>query len=124
MEVMQSRIWENRSALEVQWAFQSIYGVGQQIANLSVLLLEYRFDIRFSDLDHRKMDIKADTHTCQYYIGLVWQRMRLLIKLLMQPDVYNPGYPGAIDGILWVVGRTWCHPSWPKCEACPLTFGV
>ena len=32
----------------------------------------------------------------------------------------NHEYAGAIDGVLWVIGRTWCHASWPKCGECPL----
>jgi len=32
----------------------------------------------------------------------------------------HPAYPGDLGAILWVVGRTWCHPSQPACQAYPL----
>ena len=32
----------------------------------------------------------------------------------------NPEYPGVIDGILWKVGREYCHNTNPDCESCPL----
>jgi endonuclease III len=33
----------------------------------------------------------------------------------------NPDYPGEFDGILWLIGRTWCHPSNPDCQSCCMT---
>jgi uncharacterized HhH-GPD family protein len=113
-------IWRNRSAAEVKRTFKSIYGVGQQIANLSVLLLEQRYNIHFSDLDHQKMDIKADSHTCRVL-------HRLGVAADDSPDEavaaarrINPDYPGELDAPLWVIGRRWCKSTGPICSACPL----
>lgn len=32
-----------------------------------------------------------------------------------------PERPGALDGPAWVVGRTWCRPSFPRCPSCVLS---
>lgn len=118
-----SRIWKGRTAAEVKAIFRNLYGVGPQLANLSVLLIEQRFGIRFSDLDHTQMDIKADTHTRRvlYRLGVAWSE---------EPDAaihaaraLNPSFPGELDPPLWIIGRTWCHASDPDCRNCPV-FGV
>jgi hypothetical protein len=58
-----ARIWTGKRASEVKRTFQSIYGVGDGIANMAVLLIEQAFPIRFNDLDRPRMDIKPDVHT-------------------------------------------------------------
>jgi endonuclease III len=115
-----SRIWTDRTATEVKAAFRGIYGVGEQIANLSVLLLEYRYGVRFSDLDHSKMDIQADLHTCR-----VLSRLGVAIDgspgdAIAAARRLHPAYPGDLDAPLVMIGRTWCHRSQPACQACPL----
>ena len=93
-----SLIWRGKSAFEVKSVFQSIYGVGQGIANMSVLLIEQAYEIQFPDLDRRFMDIKPDVHT-----------MRVLYRLGAAEEIsetdavsaarkLNPDYPGEIDG--------------------------
>lgn len=115
-----SLIWRGKSAFEVKSVFQSIYGVGQGIANMSVLLIEQAYDIQFPDLDRRFMDIKPDVHT-----------MRVLYRLGVSDDIaehaaisaareLNPDYPGAIDGPLWTIGREYCHSQNPACAKCPM----
>jgi len=115
-----SRIWMEKSAAEVNKTFQSIYGVGPGIANMSVLLIEKAYSIRFSDLDRKTMDIKPDVHT-----------MRVLFRLGATEEIsesaavaaarkLNPDYPGEIDAPLWIIGREWCHAQKPDCNRCPM----
>lgn len=115
-----SGMWYGKSASEVKNSFQSVYGVGPGIANMSVLLIEKAYGIRFSDLDRKGMDIKADVHT-----------MRVLYRLgasdhMSEPAAVNaarkmhPDYPGEIDAPLWVIGRRWCHAQGPDCNSCPM----
>ena len=115
-----SKIWVGKSAFEVKSVFQSIYGVGQGIANMSVLLIEQAYDMEFPDLDRRFMDIKPDVHT-----------MRVLYRLGASEDIteqaaiaaareMSPDYPGAIDGLLWTLGREYCFAHHPNCGRCPM----
>ncbi|MDF1513859.1 MAG: iron-sulfur cluster loop, partial [Anaerolineae bacterium] len=84
------------------------------------LLLEYRFGIQFTDKDHTVMNIKADTHTCRVLYRLGIAEDKSTDSAINAARRLNPEYPGAIDGVLWVVGRTWCHSTRPKCIECPL----
>ena len=117
-----TKIWTGKSARDVKRTFQSIHGVGNGIANMAVLLIEKAFPIRFNDLDRRHMDIKPDVHT-----------MRVLYRLgvsdnLSEQDAIDaarflsPEFPGAVDGALWYIGRSWCYPTAPKCSSCPVEF--
>jgi endonuclease III len=113
-------IWKNRCAMDVKRTLLSVYGVGNGIANMTLILIESVYDITFSDIDYTKMDIKPDVHT-----------MRVLYRLGASPSIntdsailaarhISPSYPGAIDGPLWSVGRNWGHPASADCGSCPL----
>jgi uncharacterized HhH-GPD family protein len=113
-----ARIWKGRSATDVTSTFEEIHGVGPQIANLSVLLLEYRYGVRFPD--HSKMDIEADALTCRVLHRLGVARDETPTEAIAAARRLHPGYPGALDAPLWVTGRKRCHPSAPECSQCPL----
>jgi endonuclease III len=115
-----SNIWNGKRASEVKRTFQSIHGVGSGIANMAVLLIEAVFPIRFDDLDRKNMDIKPDVHTIR-----VLYRLGVSYAMTEQAAVdaarqLNPLYPGAVDGPLWLIGRTWCFASDPQCATCCL----
>ena len=115
-----SGIWINRPAHAVTKTFQSIFGVGTGIANMSVLLIEKAYGIRFSDLDRPHMDIKADVHTKRvlYRLGVsLEQTENSAIKAARR---MSPEYPGELDAPLWVIGRKWCHALNPMCVDCPM----
>ncbi|MCJ7737555.1 MAG: hypothetical protein MUQ10_09625 [Anaerolineae bacterium] len=64
--------------------------------------------------------MKADSYTCR-----VLFRLGVLADESPDPAIaaarrLHRAYPGDLDGVLWVVGRTWCHPGGPECQACPL----
>ncbi len=115
-----SRIWAGQMAAEVKATFRGIHGVGPQIANLSVLLLEDRYGIRFPDLDHRTMDIKADLHTRRVLHRLGVAADDSEGSAIAAARRLHPSYPGELDGPLVTIGRTWCHPGRPDCKGCPL----
>lgn len=113
-------IWRNRTAAYVKSNFQRIYGVGPGIASMIVLLLEKCFKIRFTDLDHKAMDVKPDVH-----IVRVFQRLGFITRpdqneALKAARRLNPEYPGALDGPTWVIGKKWCTPFTTRCAICPL----
>lgn len=117
-----TKIWTGKSAREVKRTFQSIHGVGNGIANMAVLLIEKAFPIRFNDLDRVRMDIKPDVHTMR-----VLYRLGVSDNLSEQEAIdaarfLSPEFPGAVDGALWYIGRSWCYATTPKCSACPVEF--
>ncbi|MCA9316798.1 MAG: hypothetical protein KDB73_15035 [Planctomycetes bacterium] len=111
-------IWRGRSAGEVRRTFRRIHGVGPALANMAVLLIEQSFGVMFEDVDRPSIDIKPDVHTA-----------RVLHRLGVAPEetpdaaveaarLLHPAYPGALDAPLWVIGRTWCKASSPRCDEC------
>jgi endonuclease III len=113
-------IWQNQKAAEVRKTFLSVYGVGPGIASMAVLLIEKAYAIRFSDLDHSRMDIKPDVNTMR-----VLYRLGVANRVEEQEAVYaarylNPAFPGELDAALWIIGRRWCAASNPACRQCPM----
>lgn len=113
-------IWNGRSAAEVRETFLGVYGVGPGIANMAVLLIEKAFDIRFSDLDRARMDIKPDVHTVRVLHRMGLSSSPTEAAALLAARTANPAYPGELDGILWHIGREWCFAIGPRCPVCPV----
>jgi len=113
-------IWRGRSAAEVKNTFLRIYGVGEGIANMAVLLIEKAFGVRFSDLDRRTMDIKPDVHTCRVLHRLGVASDTSANAAIEGARWLSPDYPGEVDGPLWLIGRRWCRPAAPRCPECPV----
>ena len=113
-------IWEGKKAKEVKQTFLSVYGVGNGIANMILILIEDAYGVAFSDLDHSKMDIKPDVHTMRvlYRLGIsskIDERNAIEAARLISPQ-----YPGAIDGPLWYLGKSHCHTIDPRCGMCKM----
>lgn len=113
-----SKIWQGKRASEVKRTFLSVHGVGPGIANMAVLLIEAAFSIRFDDLDRRNMDVKPDVHTIRVLYRLGVSQAMTEQAAVEAARRLNPDYPGAVDGPLWNIGRTWCHAIAPRCSLC------
>jgi endonuclease III len=116
-----ARIWTGKRAAEVNRTFRSIYGVGPGIASMAVLLIEQAFPIRFPDLDRPRMDIKPDVHTKRVLYRLGMSEREDEIAAVEATRWMNPGWPGALDGVLWWIGRNRCRPTNPNCSTCPIS---
>ena len=115
-----AQIWVGKTAGQVKRTFQSIYGVGEGIANMSVLLIEAAYPIRFNDLERPRMDIKPDVHTMRVLYRLGVSGAESEIEAIEAARSINPSYPGEIDGALWEIGREWCYATNPNCVQCPM----
>lgn len=87
---------------------------------MSVLLIEKAYGIRFSDMDRRTMEIKADVHTMRVLYRLGMSAERSESAAIAAARRMNPDYPGEIDAPLWVIGRNWCLNYHPQCRKCPM----
>lgn len=114
------RLWENRSSSAVKATFERIYGVGPGIASMIILLLERWFGVHFDDVDHRNMDVKPDVHIIRVFHRLGFIDESDSRSVLEAARRLNPNYPGELDSPAWVIGRTWCTASIPKCKRCPV----
>lgn len=115
-----AKIWEGKRAFEVKRKFESIYGVGPGIANMTVLLIEKAFGIRFDDLDHAQMDIKPDVHTMRVLYRLGISKEQSEEAAIDAARILNPDFPGQLDSALWEIGRKYCHSRSPECAMCPM----
>lgn len=113
-----TKIWQNHSAAYVQSVFRRVYGVGPGIASMIVLLLEKCFKIHFTDLDHRSMDVKPDVHVIRVFQRIGFINVPDANEALKAARKLNPDYPGALDGPAWIIGKQWCSPFVPQCNAC------
>ena len=114
-------IWKGKSAAEVHRTFKSLFGVGEGIANMALLLIEKAYRIKFSDLDRKGMDIKPDVHTMRVLCRLGVAESESESAAVHAARHLSPDFPGAIDGPLWTIGREWCHAHHPDCAHCPLS---
>lgn len=115
-----SLIWLDKRAVNVKNTFSRIYGVGPGIANMSVLLIEKAYGVRFSDLDRPGMDIKADVHTMRVLYRLGVSSNQTEKDALEATRVMHPEYPGELDAPLWIIGRQCCHAFNPNCKECSM----
>lgn len=114
------RIWQNKTAAYVKAMLRRIYGVGPGIASMTVLLLERCLRIRFSDIDHQNMDVKTDVHVVRVFQRLGFIAVPDSAEALKAARKLNPEYPGVLDAPTWVIGKKWCTPFAPQCDACPM----
>jgi len=115
-----SKIWKSKTASYVKATFQRIYGVGPGISSMIVLLLERCFGVHFTDLDHKRMDVKPDVHIVRVFHRLGFISVLNETEALKAARRLNTEYPGALDPPTWIIGKKWCTPIHPRCNGCPL----
>ena len=115
-----TKIWRNKTSTYVKATFQRIYGVGPGIASMIVLLLERCLRVRFTDIDHRNMDLKPDVHIVRVFHRLGFVSESNETEALKAARTLNPEYPGALDPPSWIIGKKWCTPFAPQCPHCPV----
>ncbi len=109
-------IGRDRTAHQVQVLLRRVYGVGEGIASMGVILLARCRGERFPDWSG--INVKPDAH-----VRRVLYRLGVAAKADEADAVeaaarLNPEYPGALDPALWVIGRRWCREKGPKCAEC------
>jgi endonuclease III len=119
-----SVMWEGKpSSQEIVLRFMEFKGCGFKIANMAPNLLYRYFGVEFSD--YRFFDIAPDVHTTRVFsrLGLTPATSNAeaaKIYTICSARELNPEFPGIVDSVCWKAGRTYCSPSNPKCEECPL----
>jgi endonuclease-3 len=113
-----ANLWRDKRAADVDRTLQSIYGVGEGIANMGVLLIEKGFGVRFSD--RTRMDIKSDVHTMRVAYRLGVSEEITEEAAMAATRKMHPAFPGELDAPLWEIGRRWCFALKPNCTDCPM----
>ncbi|MCB1246265.1 MAG: hypothetical protein KDB69_03250 [Acidimicrobiia bacterium] len=114
-----SRIWSGApEAQAVQARFREFVGISQKKAAMAVELLERDLGIRIAALEGS--DIAYDIHVRRVMLRTALATEDSVGHMVRRARSLHPSRPGALDYPLWDIGRTWCHKTEPRCEACVL----
>lgn len=114
-----SRVWSGRpTALELRERLLAFPGVGHKKAAMATELLIRTFGVPVRE--HAGAAVAYDVHVRRVMLrtGLVARDDRHEVELAARE--VSPERPSLIDLPLWLVGRSWCRPARPACDACRL----
>ena len=115
-----SNIWKDKQkSATIVRRFLEFKGVGIKIATMAANLLARDFKVPMAD--HICIDISPDTHIKRVFrrIGFTSKDSSVDEIIYKAKEVY-PLYPGVLDNACFQIGRTWCKPKNPNCNACYL----
>ncbi len=83
----------------------------------NILVREYHIELS----DYYSIDISPDVQVKRifYRMGLVENEEDVSSIVYKARELY-PEFPGIIDVACWEIGRTYCNPTTPNCNECPL----
>ncbi len=115
-----SKIWSDKpSSAAVVYRFLQFKGAGIKIATMATNILVREYHIELSD--YYSIDISPDVQVKRifYRMGLVENEEDVSSIVYKARELY-PEFPGIIDVACWEIGRTYCNPTTPNCNECPL----
>lgn len=114
-----SRIWTRGStALEVTERLTRFHGIGRKKAAMAVQILTRHFGAEIDGLERGTVAYDVQVRRVFLRTGLVDRDTPEEIEAAAARAF--PAAPGRLDLPTWLVGRQWCHPRRPDCEACRL----
>lgn len=112
-------IWEpGTHVLEVQQRLLSFDGIGDKKAAMATELLRRYFGVPFAGVEHGS--VAYDVHVRRVFLrsGLAEEDTPRSVAAAARDAC--PDAPGSLDLAAWLVGRDWCRPRDPRCDACRL----
>jgi len=113
-------IWEpGTHVLEVTRRLLEFDGIGEKKAAMAVELLMRYFGVHLEGAECGS--VAYDVHVRRVFLrsGLAAEDTPAAIREAAQRAC--PDAPGSLDLAAWLVGRDWCRPRDPRCEACRLS---
>jgi endonuclease III len=113
-----SRIWADEpSSAELVYRFLEFRGVGPKIATMAANILARQFKVPLRD--YYSIDVSADVHVKRVFerLGLVGPNADVN-QVIFRARSLSPKFPGLLDFPAWEIGRQWCRPKRPSCQAC------
>jgi uncharacterized HhH-GPD family protein len=110
-------IWADEpTAVELMERLARFQGIGRKKAAMAVELLTRVFGVRVRELEHGT--VAYDTHVRRVFLrsGLVDRDTPADID--RAAAAAYPDAPGRLDLPAWLIGRQWCRPLGPDCDAC------
>lgn len=112
-------IWEpGTHVLEVHKRLLAFDGIGEKKAAMAVELLRRYFGVPLVGAEHGT--VAYDVHVRRVFLrsGLAEEDTPAAIADAARTAC--PDAPGSLDLAAWLVGRDWCRPHDPRCDACRL----
>ena len=112
-------IWDDEPTVsELHRRLQAFDGIGQKKAAMAVEILERDLGVAVRDVTGS--DVAYDVHVRRVFLRAGLADADDLAHMVERARLAHPERPGALDLPAWDVGRRWCRPRDPDCDACPL----
>lgn len=114
-----ARIWEPGShVLEITRRLMAFDGIGEKKAAMAIEILRRYFGVPMCGVECGS--VAYDVHVRRVFLrtGLAEADSPEAIRDAARRAC--PNAPGTLDLAAWLVGRDWCRPREPRCEACRL----
>ena len=115
-------VWKSRTARDGYLHLGAFSGIGQKKASMAVnILCRHLGWLNPQPAELRTIDVSYDVHVRRVFLRLGLAESDTMPAILQAARELSPDYPGKLDLGAWYVGRTWCRPSRPDCEACRMS---
>lgn len=114
-----TRLWSDRpTAIELMARLERFNGIGHKKAAMAVELLTRCFGADVAEMHGGTVAYDVQVRRVFLRTGLVDVDSRAEIERAASRAC--PSSPGMLDLPAWLIGRQWCHPKDPACDACRL----
>jgi uncharacterized HhH-GPD family protein len=114
-----SLIWPDGShVLDVTQRLMAFDGIGRKKALMAVEILSRHFGARF--VGRECGQVAYDVHVRRVFLRTGLADEDSVIAVESAAARACPDSPGTLDLPAWLIGRQWCRPRAPRCEACRL----
>jgi uncharacterized HhH-GPD family protein len=114
-----ARIWpEGAHVLEVTERLLAFDGIGEKKAAMIVEILRRHFGVKLAGAECG--GVAYDVHVRRVFLrtGLATDDAPAVVQAAARAAC--PEAPGTLDLATWLIGREWCRPRQPRCDACRL----
>jgi uncharacterized HhH-GPD family protein len=113
------RLWSDApTAAELRRRLEAFPGIGQKKAAMAVEILARDLGKPLRELTGS--DVAYDVHLRRVFLRTGLAEHDEVGHMVAVARALYPDRPGALDLPAWDIGRRWCRPVDPDCQACPL----
>lgn len=114
-----SRIWHDTPTAEtLRRRFELFDGIGQKKSAMAVELLAREMGVEIEGM--HGSDVAVDVHVRRVFLRTGVAARDDVGHMIEVARKLHPERPGELDNAVGEIGRQWCRPSAPDCDACPI----
>lgn len=112
-----AKIWDdNPRAGDLQARFDAFNGVGQKKSSMATRILA--MDLKVPVRNWEEIDVSVDEMIMRVFPRSGLSASANSWEIIEAARQLNSSFPGALDYPCWMIGRNWCLPQTPDCNAC------